>query len=166
METSVSEIIVRMIGYSDGNLHDIDHFLKVFAYAGTIAGCEGLPADAVKTVEIAAVIHDIACPLCREKYGDTNGRHQEKEGAVLAEEFLRDIAIPDEMKQRVVWLVGHHHTVKDIDGEDHQILIEADYLVNAEESGFSRENIRNARDRIFKTSAGRRLLGSIYLGHC
>lgn len=31
----------------------------------------------------AAITHDIACPLCRKKYGNTNGKYQEQEGALL-----------------------------------------------------------------------------------
>ena len=32
---------------------------------------------------------------------------------------------------RVAYLVGHHHTLRGIDGIDYQILIEADYIANA-----------------------------------
>ena len=35
------------------------------------------------TLEIASIIHDIACPLCREKYGNTHGKYQEIEGMLL-----------------------------------------------------------------------------------
>ena len=64
---------------------------------------------------------------------------------------------------RVAYLVGHHHTLTDIDGLDYQILIEADYLVNVEENGYSEENIRNMLKNIFKTETGRMLLEAIYL---
>ena len=64
---------------------------------------------------------------------------------------------------RIAWLVGHHHTLQDIGGPDHQILIEADYLVNADESQYSRENVENALERIFRTGTGRALLRSMYL---
>ena len=37
----VSTAIQRMIELSDGNLHDIDHFLKVWAMARTIGELEG-----------------------------------------------------------------------------------------------------------------------------
>ena len=30
---TVSEIMVKMVKYSKGNLHDINHFMKVYAYA-------------------------------------------------------------------------------------------------------------------------------------
>ena len=159
---NVSEIAEQMIIYANGNLHDIAHFLKVYAYAKIIGECEGLSEEEQKTVETAALVHDIACPLCREKYGNTDGRHQEAEGVILAEEFLTDKDLPAEILNRVVYLVGHHHTYADVDGLDYQILLEADYLVNADESCYSKDNISNAKKKIFKTTTGISLLQSIY----
>ena len=40
---------------------------------------------------------------------------------------------------RVAYLVGYHHSPEQIDGIDYQILIEADYIVNASESGYSQQ---------------------------
>lgn len=155
---TVSEIMVKMIAQSNGNLHDICHFMKVYAYAKTIAECEKITSEEQKTVEIAAILHDIACPLCREKYGNTNGKLQEKEGIILAREFLEGSGLPDEMIERIVFLVGHHHTLRGVDGIDYQILLEADYLVNAEESGYDKNNLQNALDCLFRTETGKRLL--------
>lgn len=159
---TVSEIMVKMIAYSDGNLHDIHHLMKVYSYARTIAACEGVTPDEQKTVEIAAILHDIACPLCREKYGNTNGKYQEREGMVLAAEFLEGTGLPEGMAERVIFLVGHHHTLQNVDGIDYQILLEADYLVNAAESGYTKDNLRNALECMFKTPTGRGLLQSVY----
>lgn len=159
---TVTELIKKMIAYSEGNLHDIAHFLKVYAYAKTIGECEHLDEDTQLTLEVAAVLHDIACPLCREKYGSTDGKYQEKEGAVLAADFLKDSGFSDELIERVSYLVGHHHTLTQIEGMDYQILIEADYLVNADESHYHRENIRNMYEQIFRTETGKELLRSIY----
>lgn len=152
----------RMIEYAQGNRHDIDHFLKVYAYAATIAQCEGLSPRERETVEIAAIVHDIACPLCREKYGNTNGKYQEREGTVLAEEFLSATDLPQAVKERVVYLVGHHHTLTGIDGIDYQILIEADYLVNASEMNHSESQIQSALQTVFKTKTGTALLQAVY----
>ncbi len=159
----ISEIIVKMVGYSNGNCHDINHFLKVYAYAKTIAECERVSDEEQQIVEIAAVIHDIACPLCREKYGNTNGKYQETEGVILASEFLKDAGLTEKTAERIVFLVGHHHTLQGVDGIDYQILIEADYLVNANEAGYSKANIQNALANIFKTETGKMFLKSIYL---
>ena len=42
---------------------------------------------------------------------------------------------------RVAYLVGHHHSPEQIDAIDYQILIEADYIVNASENGYSQQAI-------------------------
>ncbi len=159
---NASEVAAKMIEYSNGNLHDINHFMKVYAYAKTIGECEKLDSKTQTTLEVAAILHDIACPLCREKYGNTNARCQETEGAILAEAFLKDMGYSHALIERVVFLVGHHHTLKDIEGMDYQILLEADYLVNADEGKQSEESIRNVMERIFQTKTGISLLKSMY----
>lgn len=163
ISNKTSTIIQKMIDLSNGNIYDINHFMTVFAFARTIGLQEKLLQETQTILEIAAIIHDIACPLCREKYGNTNGNYQEQEGIALAQDFLFDIALPDEMKKRIVYLVGHHHTYTGVDGMDYQILLEADFIVNANESKMSLEAIRIARNRIFKTETGIELLDSIYL---
>ena len=158
----LSQLLSRMVADSKGNFHDINHFLKVWSYARTIGIQEGLPSETQTILEAAAIVHDIACPLCREKYGSTHGPYQETEGALLAAEFLRDSGLPQSATDRVVYLVGHHHTYTGVDGADYQILLEADYLVNAEESGYAPMAIRHVRETLFKTVAGTALLDSLY----
>lgn len=85
---TIAQILSKMIAASNGNIHDIDHLLRVWAYARTIGELEGLGAETQYLLEVAAITHDIACPLCREKYGNTNGEYQEQEGAVLVRAFL------------------------------------------------------------------------------
>ena len=65
---TVNDMLIKMIQESNRNTHDIAHFLKVYTYAKLIGEKEGLDETTQKTLETAAVIHDIACPLCREKY--------------------------------------------------------------------------------------------------
>ncbi len=79
----------KMIAFYKGSTHDIGHFLKVWALAQTIGALQGLDSHTQEILELAAVVHDIACPLCREKYGDANGKHQELESPPLVEAFLR-----------------------------------------------------------------------------
>ena len=64
---------------------------------------------------------------------------------------------------RISWLVSHHHTYTDVDGIEHRILLEADFLVNACEGGYARTAIESAKMQFFRTAAGIRLLDSIYL---
>lgn len=160
---TISEIMKKMVLYSNGNLHDINHFLKVHSYARLIGQCQGFPPEELRSLEAAAIVHDIACPLCREKYGNTSGKKQEEEGMPLVRRFFEGTDIEKDVLERVVYLVGHHHTLEGIEGNDYQALIEADYLVNADESHYSEGNIRNALEKVFKTETGRELLEAIYL---
>ena len=64
---------------------------------------------------------------------------------------------------RISWLVAHHHTYTNVDGLDHQILLEADFLVNAGESGYTQPAIQHFRECVFRTAAGTALLDSMYL---
>ena len=135
----------RMIAFSEGNTHDINHLMKVWGYARTIGCLEHLDGHLQFVTEVAAITHDIACPLCRRKYGNTDGKHQEAEGAPLVRSFLAGT-----------------DTTSAIDGMDYQILIEADYLVNADESHYSPEAIAHFRDHVFRTAAGKALLNAVY----
>ena len=159
---TIAEIMEKMIDFSEGNIHDIDHFVRVWNYARTIGALEGLDPDKQFVLEVAAIVHDIACPLCREKYGSTNGKYQEREGALLAAAFLADSGMPADWIARVTWLVGHHHTLNDVEGIDWQILIEADYIANATENGYSEANVWNFVSKKFRTAAGKRLVGAIF----
>ena len=158
----VSGIMKKMIAFSDGNIHDIDHLIRVWTYSKTIGELEGLDAQTQLVLEVAAITHDIACPLCREKYGNTNGKLQELEGELMVKGFLTDTGMSEEQIKRVAFLVGHHHTFSDIDGIDYQILVEADYIANATENDYNRQNIENFMQKIMKTESGKRILKSIF----
>lgn len=159
---TIAQIMEKMIAFSEGNIHDITHLSCVWTYAKTIGELEGLDADTQFILEVAAITHDIACPLCRKKYGSTNGKYQEQEGAPLVREFLADTGMTAEQIDRVAYLVGHHHSPAQIDGIDYQILIEADYIVNASESGYGRQAIRTFMEHTMKTAAGIRLTKTVF----
>jgi len=161
MQTAAA--IAAMIDFYEGKQHDVDHFLKVYAYASAIGRLEKLDAQTQKTLEIGAIVHDIACPLCREKYGHAAGNLQELEGPALVRSFLEKLDFEEKLIDRVCWLTGHHHTYTDVQAMDHQILLEADYLVNAGEQQLAKENIENVLCTVFKTRSGSDLLRSLYL---
>lgn len=163
MNMTIAQIMKKMIAFSEGNVHDIDHFMKVWTYAKTIGELEQIDEKTQYILEVAAITHDIACPLCRVKYGNTNGKYQEEEGGPLVTEFLSDTGMTKEQISRVAYLVGHHHTLTAIEGMDYQILIEADYIVNATESGYSRENVENFVEKIMKTDSGKEIARGILL---
>ena len=160
----VAAAIEKMIAFYNGNLHDINHFLKVWAMAKTIGEQEKLDSHTQEILELTAVVHDISCPLCREKYGNTGGKNQELESPPLVTAFFAELPVDPSDVARISWLVAHHHTYTNVDGIDHRILLEADFLVNAGESDYSQAAIQSARQRFFQTRTGIRLLDSIYLG--
>ena len=160
---NIAELTTNMIAFSEGNLHDINHFLKVWAYAKTIGESEKLDAPTEFILETSALVHDIACPLCRVKYSNTDGKNQERESDALVRSFLADTGLSEAQISRVAYIVSHHHTYTNVDGIDYRILLEADYLVNADESSFTKENILNALDKIYVTESGKNLLRTIYL---
>ena len=158
---TVAQILEKMIVFSDGNIHDIDHLIRVWSYAKTIGELEGLDAETQFILETAAITHDIACPLCRKKYGNTNGKNQEREGEPMVRAFLADTGLSSAQTDRIAWLVAHHHTLLNIDGADYQILVEADYIANASENGYSQVNVRNFMAKIMKTDSGKRILAAV-----
>ena len=84
LDMTIAQIMEKMIRFSEGNIHDIDHFIRVWTYARTIGELEQLDEETQYILEVAAITHDIACPLCRDKYGNTNGKHQEEEKRTLS----------------------------------------------------------------------------------
>ncbi len=158
----VSQALEKMILFYDGNHSDINHTQKVWCFAKMIGELEGLDKFTQQTLELAAVAHDLSCPLCREKYGNAKGEVQELEGPAIAKEFYADFDLSKEQLERICYLVGHHHSFESVDGMDYQILLEADFLVNADESNAEKEEIIRFRDQVFRTKTGLELLNNIY----
>ena len=151
-----------MLAFYGRDVKDAQHSMKVYAFAKAIAELEGLPPAVQERVEVAAVVHDIACPLCREKYGHADGAAQERESAPLVQAFLGELGYAPAFVQRISYLVCHHHTYTDVDGADYQILLEADFLVNAYEEEHSVASIASMRKKVFQTKAGLGMLDALY----
>ena len=81
----------------------------------------------------------------------------EMEGPGEARTMLTALSWPQEVIDRVCYLVGHHHTYDNIDGMDYQILVEADFLVNLFEDGSTPDMQKNVFIRNFRTEGGKRL---------
>lgn len=155
---SVGDVIAAMIDYLHGELHEVEHLLKVYGYAKAIGEGEGLDPNTQRTLEIAAVVHDIGIPRAREKYGSDAGPYQEELGPAEARGLLTKLGCDEPTIERVCTLVGRHHTYENVDGLDCRILLEADYLVNASSQHHSREAISTARARFFRTGTGTHFL--------
>ena len=157
-----NDLILRMMEFDRGMPHLIQHFLKVHAFARLIGSKEGLDDRTLHILETAAIVHDIGIVPSLRVYGDDAGRHQEELGPEEAEKLLAALGYDADVIARVSLLVSRHHTYTDILGMDHQILIEADFLVNLFENQASQEAIVHADQTIFATITGRALLHTMF----
>ena len=156
-------LILAMTEYEDDCVERVNHFLKVFAFAKTIGEGEGFPEKTQEILETAAIVHDIGIKPSLKKYGSAAGEYQEKEGPAVAKEMLENLSYSEHLIDRVCYLVGHHHTYSDVDGDDYQALIEADFLVNIFEGQMERPEIETVEQNIFRTETGKKLLRLLYL---
>lgn len=146
-----------MMEYDSGDAKRIQHFLKVFELARLIGKMEQLDEKSQYILETAAIIHDIGIHKAEEKYGSSSGKFQELEGPAEALKLLTELDYAEDVKERVAFLVGNHHSYNSINGIDYQILVEADFIVNLYEDDCSEEASRSAFEKIFKTTSGKKL---------
>lgn len=156
-------LIQQTIAYFGRDCRRIHHFLKVYAFASIIASGESLDEDTTDTLLTAAVLHDIGIKVSEEKYKSSSGYYQEKEGPAVAEKMMRQLGFSPDKIERVCFLIAHHHHYDNIQDMDHQILVEADFLVNAYEDGLSESSVRAFLDKVFVTQTGRDLLTGMFL---
>ena len=108
-------------------------------------------------------MHDVGIKVAEQKYNSSAGHYQQLEGPPVAKKILDELGYPDDFVERVMYLIAHHHTYTNIDGMDYQILVEADFLVNADEDRLSSDAIENFKEKIFKTTTGIAVLENNYL---
>ena len=160
MDTSL--LIKKAIAFDHGDARRIQHFLKVYAFAAQLGREEKLDAETQDILEAAAILHDIGIHAAEKKYGSAAGKYQEIEGPAPARALLESLGCEEALIERVCYLIAHHHTYDGVDGLDYQILLEADFLVNAYEDGLSAQGISAFRAKVFRTRSGIRLLNAIY----
>lgn len=158
----IGEVIHEMIEYYAGDTKRISHFLKVYAYAKTIAELEELDKETREILEVTAVVHDIGIKVSERKYNSSAGNYQQLEGPLVADPMLAKLGYERAFIKRVCYLIAHHHTYHNITEKDYQILVEADFLVNLEEDKASEETIRNVYRNIFRTETGKTILQNVF----
>ena len=97
----INQLHLAMIGLYHGDAERIQHFCKVHSYAKLIAESEHVDEKCLFTLEAAALTHDIGIHLCEEKYGNCNGKLQEKEGPAIAKKLLADLYFEEPVSERV-----------------------------------------------------------------
>ena len=158
----INKLHLAMIELYSNDAKRIQHFCKVHSYAKLIAETENVDKKCLFIIETAALTHDIGIHVCEEKYGNCNGKLQEKEGPAIAEKLLGELGFDRNVSERVQYLIAHHHTYGNINEMDYQILVEADFLVNIMEEGSSKEAAIKAYQNIFKTSCGKKICREMF----
>ncbi len=142
------QILEAMMKINEGDVKMVNHALKVYAYAQTIALGEGLTGDELDVLESAAILHDIGIPQSRRVYQDSIGPHQEEQGKIVGARILDALGMEEEKKERVLFLIANHHSYG-VKGERAlQILFEADFIVNFDEG-----NLGDVKLETFKRKA-------------
>ena len=147
--------------YND--VHYSEHALKVYAYAHNIAVGENLSEGETLILSAAAILHDIGIPRAIKLHGSAKAEFQEKEGALLVPELLKQAGVHNDIRERVSWLVGHHHT-EALAEKDLllQILMEADYLVNLAGENTTTEKRLEVSKAFFKTGTGKQYITALF----
>ena len=158
----IDRLYIEMIRFYQGDPKHIQHFVKVHSFSRLIGQAEGLDEEQMYILEAAALVHDIGIKIGMEKYARSDGKTQEQEGPAAAREMMTRLGFRENVIKRVEYLVGHHHTYKDIDGLDYQVLVEADFLVNYFEDGLGKEHIRKSAEKIFKTETGKKIVKEMF----
>lgn len=162
MDSAVAAALLEMIRCNRGDQKRIEHSLKVHGYARLLGQMEGLTPGKQLVLELSAALHDIGIHVAEAKCGYSDGRLQELEGPPVAREILENSAIDPEVTSRVCFIVSKHHTFSAIDGPDFQLLVEADFLVNAVEEAVSPDGVQKFVALNFKTGSGKKLIGELF----
>jgi HD superfamily phosphodiesterase len=157
------DILESAIIYNGNDVKRINHLLKVFSFAHHIGITEKCDVKTQEIIDISAILHDIGIHEAERKHNSNAGNWQEIEGPPVANEILKNFDLDDVIKDRILFLIGHHHQYNAIEGIDFQILVEADYLVNIFEDGMDEKSIKSIKEKIFKTKSGINLFEKIYL---
>jgi HD superfamily phosphodiesterase len=158
----ISKILDLAITYNGNDVKRINHVLKVYSFASLIGNLENCEPQTQTIIEISAILHDIGIHEAECKHNSSAGNWQEIEGPKVTHELLKDFNLDKNINERVLFLIGHHHSYKAIDGIDFQILVEADFLVNIYEDEIEKSECVRIKNNIFKTKTGIRLLEQLY----
>lgn len=162
-EKTLALLMQAIIKYDGGDVPRIQHFVKVHDFARMIAIAEGMNEEELFVLEAAAILHDVGIHVSEAKYGNCQGKHQEELGPAEAMKVLAEVdGFTDEQKERICWLIAHHHTYTDVTSQDHRILLEADFLVNSFEDNVSKDGIIAFRKNVFRSASAIKMLNEMW----
>src|SRR4030042_3881723 len=161
-DSARERIGLEMKKYFGTDFKRVNHALKGARHAEQILKIEG---GNPLVVLGSAFLHDIGIHEAEKKYGSNSGQFQEKEGPPIAKEVLERLNVQKEMAEEICDIIGHHHSPKEKETLNFQILYEADWLVNIEEDGISkdREKVEKIIGKAFKKVTGKDLAEKLFL---
>jgi len=158
-----SKVTKDMIEYYNSDVKRVNHALKVYGFAKCIGELEDIKE--LEILELTAILHDIGIPDSERLYNSSAAKYQEMIGPKVASSILEKYDLSENIKERICYIIGNHHTYDKIDGIDFQILVEADFLVNIFESNYERDKIEMVKEKYFKTKTGIELVNCLYLNN-
>ncbi len=162
MDKVIASVAVAMMEENCGDRKRIEHSMKVFSYAQTLGKIEGLIPDQQQVLELTALLHDIGIHISELKYNSSAAHYQELEGPTVAEEILRKLSVPENVINRICFIISRHHTYSSVDGPDFQLMVESDFLVNSVEDKMSEKQIVGFYQNIFKSESGKYMLKLLF----
>jgi len=157
-----NKLISEMKNVFGADQRRINYALAVLNYAERIQSAEG--GDPL-IVRAAAILHDIGIHEAERKYGSAEGKYQETEGPLIAEEILKRYDVPAETIEQICRIIANHHSAVDIDTLAFRIVWDADWLVNipADFPGAGKEKLQEIVEKTFKTNEGRKIAAELFL---
>ena len=73
---NICDVIESAVSYDRGDPKRINHFMKVYAFAGLIGRKEGISGRELDILEAAAVLHDIGIHNAEMLHGSSDGKYQ------------------------------------------------------------------------------------------
>jgi len=155
-------ISLEMKKYFGTDFKRVSHALKVAKFAEQILKMEG---GHPLVVMGAAYLHDIGIHEAERKHGDNSGHYQEVEGPAIAREILERLNVQKDMVDEICDIIGHHHHPREEESLNFQILYEADWVVNIEEEGISKDpkRLQAMIEKVFRTVTGKQLAEKLFL---
>lgn len=139
MIKSVNQIAKAMKDYYGADEQKVRHFVSVYTLSKTIGELEKLPSITQEYLEIASLMHDI-------------------DNIEKAKDIMKTNEVDDEVLERVAYVIEHFNDLDHITGLDHQILLEAHYIVDFKEQRTPRLEIINCANTHFMTNYGKAFL--------
>jgi uncharacterized protein len=164
MTDLTNKIALRALRYyAETDVTQIAHTQCVVNYTQLIAFGENYPLKKQELIEIAAWLHDIGCPVSKEKYGNSRPMHQMEEGFRITTEWLKDY--PQLTTDEQAWIahvVGGHHQLRRAKQYGFEALYEADIIVNFFEGYYKKINLKRYFDCVMTSRTGRELYKTFF----